>query len=79
MSNNISHHCLECFELAKYFGKFFVHQCNLNGNRFNTKEEESRHSIYHFPIVLNVTADKKQFRQYYLFKDDADYPKELEN
>ncbi|XP_065361133.1 gamma-glutamyl hydrolase-like [Calliphora vicina] len=76
VTNNKSHHCLECFELAQYFSKFFVHQCNLNGNRFNSKEEESRHSIYHFPIVLSDTADKKKFQQHYLFQDDVDYPKD---
>ena len=59
--------------MAQYFAKFFVQQCYLNVNRFD-KLEESRHSIQNFPIYLYAKADNTKFRQYYLFKEDEDYP-----
>ncbi|KAM7357644.1 lethal (3) 72Dr isoform 2-T2 [Cochliomyia hominivorax] len=67
------HHCLECFHLAKYFANFFVKECNLNSNYFDSKLEESKYFIQNFPLVLDAKEDNKKFRQYYLFKEDVDY------
>lgn len=73
-TNSAWHHCLECFELAQYFAKFFVQQCNLNENRFESKKEVSRHSIQNFKVILYAKEDNRKFRQYYLFKEHDDYP-----
>lgn len=70
-------HFLECSDLAQYFGKFFVQQCSLNENRFANKKEISRHTIHNFPVFSHTHDETKECRHYYLFKMDADYPKEM--
>lgn len=41
--------------LAKYYAEFFVNECRLNGNRFESAEEEARHLIYSAPVLQTDT------------------------
>ncbi|XP_075163458.1 lethal (3) 72Dr [Haematobia irritans] len=70
------HHCLSCFELNQYFAKFFVSQCCKSHQRFTSYEEEIRHSIYNFSSTYTAPF-KLHWQNCFLFKDDADYPKDF--
>ena len=47
--------------LAKYYAEFFVNECRLNGNRFESAEEEARHLIYSARLICTKRTQTEMY------------------
>ncbi|TDG48116.1 hypothetical protein AWZ03_005533 [Drosophila navojoa] len=71
-------HTQHGIQLSQHFAQFFVEACRKNSNRFDSKEELSRHLIYNWMPEFSGRHNTVNWLQVYLFPKDPDYVKRAE-